>query len=116
MGNSSCPDAKPANARLLAEKSIGIENLFALDRIGLGVFSRGSERTRISHFQVIEQENRKLHAIIADALSSLPFGQRLRLIYRALGIPCVMPGCAHEDVIRRRLRRRIRPKRIRIHG
>jgi len=116
MGNSSCPDAKPANARLLAEKSIGIENLFALDRIGLGVFSRGSERTRISHFQVIEQENRKLHAIIADALSSLPFGQRLRLIYRALGIPCVMPGCAHEDVIRRRLRRRIRPKRVRIHG
>jgi len=103
-------------ARLLAESVLGIDLLMALDRVGIGVFSRSSERSRTSRYAAIEQENCKLHAIIADALAALPFKQRLRLIHAVLGIPSRVPGGAHENVVRGLLRRRVRPKRIRIQG
>ncbi|MGE4536349.1 MAG: hypothetical protein AB7D37_04655 [Desulfovibrio sp.] len=101
--------------RILAERLIGTESLMDLDKAGIGIFSRDGLRARQKLFHAIAAENRALLDIIAGTLESLPFCQRLRLVHRALAIPCVECRYAQENIVRRRLRRRVRAKRFVAH-
>lgn len=102
--------------RFLAEQLIGVDNLFQLDKAGIGVFSRAGLRAKQKHMLALEGENKKLRGLLAATLASLPFLQRFRFVHRALAVPTIMPGRAHENVVRRCRRGVIRAQRLVAQG
>lgn len=110
MENQSLPP------RLLAEQLIGTDNLFQLDKAGIGVFSRSGLHAKQVHTLGLEAENKKLCGLLAATLASLPFLQRFRLVHSLLAIPIIIPGRARKNVVRRRRRRVVRAQGLVSHG
>jgi len=110
MPNQSIPP------RLLAEQLIGVDNLFQLDKADLGVFSRAGLRAKQKNMLALEAENKNLRGILAATLASFPFHQRFRFVHRALAVPTIMPGRAHENVLRRCRRGVVRAQRLVAQG
>lgn len=102
--------------RLLAEQLIGVDNLVQLDKAGIGIFSRAGLHAKQKYMLALEAENKKLRGMLAAALASLPFFKRFRLVHRALAVPTIMSGLAHENVVRRCRRRVVRAQRLVAQG